>query len=135
MIALLLSSTLVTQVMNCSGRNPLVPFFEENSLAMLIDTFACGIHRVLFFKSSYAITATVSQTDALRYVYDMLKGTPALQERGKRTVRELGLIKARPPICVSKSESVLSAAKVLAEKKVSGVAVVDEVSAFVLLFE
>jgi len=118
----------IKEILDASGRDPYVPVYEDSAATFAADLLAAGVHRVpLFASSSSNLTAIVSQSDVIRYVHSKISEGGELYHAVQKNLNELGLA-STSVFSVNTGVTVLEALKVLDEKRVSALAVVDPVT-------
>ncbi|KAL6069930.1 CBS domain-containing protein [Balamuthia mandrillaris] len=117
----------IVNVINASGRDPYVPLLANDPVTMLTDIFAKGIHRMPILDDGQRLSHTISQSDVVQYLSTQLH-MGKLKGMGEKTCKQLfGLDGQREVFTVSKNgSSLLDALKMLKEKGVSALAVVEE---------
>jgi len=115
----------VKEVLDASGRDPYVPVYSDSPATFPTDLLASGVHRVpLFAAGSSNLTAILSQSDVIRFVYAQINHGGDLHHVCQKSLTELGLSSTNV-FSVTTEQTVLSALKVLDDKRVSALAVVD----------
>lgn len=113
----------VSQVIDISGRDPLVPVFETSPVSQVCAVFATGVHHVAIFNDSEdAVTNVLSQTDLLKFLNAHLHMGDSKIVGGK-TLAELGLGQGG---CVSVTDghTVIDGLRKMQEKNVTCLAIV-----------
>jgi len=120
------TSHLVKNLSNISERNPWYPVENDAPLVRLVDTFCRGnIHRLPIVENNGDLYTMVSQTDMVAYIVSHLK-SEFLAKLAAQKLQEKKIGNWEGVYSVKASDPALDAFKLIQEKKVQGVAVVDE---------
>ncbi|KAI8139108.1 hypothetical protein BJV82DRAFT_672972 [Fennellomyces sp. T-0311] len=100
---------------------------SQDTLFDTLHAFASGAHRslVIDYRNPKNGQWLLSQTDIIRHIYHYPDSIKNILDVNK-SVGELGFDKKPPLVSVAASQSALSGYKLLAEKNLSGVPIVDE---------
>ncbi|KAI9310375.1 hypothetical protein BX666DRAFT_1870091 [Dichotomocladium elegans] len=100
---------------------------SQDTLYDTLRAFASGVHRslVIDYINPNEGTWLLSQTDIIRHIYNSPECIEGLVDIDA-TVSSLGFDKKPPLVSVSASQSALSGYRLVAEKNLSGVPIVDE---------
>jgi len=112
--------------LSVSPTAPLVPFFTDNPVLLLVDLFASGVHRVALISASYEIRAICSQSDLLQLLHRLLSDVHHLPELQSASMAEL--VPHSNVWAVSEGATVHKAIQTLLRKGLSTLAVVHSVS-------
>lgn len=112
------------QVINKSGRDTMVTFFEDTRVSSIIPSFTQGVHRAALTNSEDKIVAIISQTDVARYLTEHLR-TQNLKAIGERSLIDLGYATSEL-VTIKIEDSVLFALNELVSHNINGLAIVDE---------
>jgi len=113
----------VGEVVNESGRNPLVPIYASDPATSAISYFAQGFHRAVVFNSERQVIGVLSQTALVERMGEMLKHGDN-KAIASRNLQSLGLGMAEP-VTIKSSASVLDGLNALAGFNVSAIAIID----------
>lgn len=102
----------------------MVQVFEEDPASRVVELFAQGVHRVVLFNKSSEMVAICSQSDVVRYLSKNLH-MGEMKQVGNKSLTELGYTSSVVVEKIDRSSTVLSALRIMIEKKVSALAVVD----------
>jgi len=120
-----LKKATLADVIKALGREA-VEIQETHSTYTLVEVFTSGDRRAaILSRDKKAILGIMSQSDVVRHVSPALQKGGALSEFGQLSIKELGH-GLKPVVAVQKKQTVAFALKLLVEKKVSSLAVVDE---------
>lgn len=114
---------LVKKVTNASGRDALVPLFEDSPATEAVGLLSEGLHRVAVANRDGSVLSIVSQMDLVAFLAGHLH-MGNCKEMGALTLDTLGLGKV-DPVSVLETETVLVALQKLKESGVSALAVVN----------
>eukprot|EP01121_Diplochlamys_sp_Union-15-3_P015127 TRINITY_DN493_c0_g2_i1.p1 TRINITY_DN493_c0_g2~~TRINITY_DN493_c0_g2_i1.p1 ORF type:complete len:217 (-),score=19.46 TRINITY_DN493_c0_g2_i1:159-809(-) len=105
------------------GRGPVTPLHENSSATEAVTLFASGIRRCPIYNNLYEIVTTLSQTDVIRLIKAYLP-IGDLKPLSVKKISELPL-GTYPIFQVQSNDSVLRALKLISDKDISAVPVVD----------
>jgi 5'-AMP-activated protein kinase regulatory gamma subunit len=114
----------VGNVVNASGRDPLVPVFDHDPATHALDLFAKRVHRVVVYNAQNEFTGIVSQSTIVHFMADKLH-VGELKNLGEKTLQELGL-GGEVPTTVKTTDSVLRTIHLLEHNAVSAAALVEK---------
>jgi len=111
-----------------SKRNVFHPISEKDSLLDAAKILATGIHRVpIIDKTTNIVTNIISQSSIIQFLYQNLDKLTT--ETGK-TVNEMKL-GSSPVFCFRGEDRTIDAFRAMSQKRLSGIAIVNEYEAFI----
>ena len=114
----------ITRVIDHSGRDPLMPLYENSPLSEVCSLFGQGIHHVVIFnQESEEVVNVYSQTDLIKFLVGHLHMGESKAVSSK-TAGELG-IGASGIVKVSSSSTVIEGLRLMQKEKISSLALVD----------
>eukprot|EP01121_Diplochlamys_sp_Union-15-3_P015126 TRINITY_DN493_c0_g1_i1.p1 TRINITY_DN493_c0_g1~~TRINITY_DN493_c0_g1_i1.p1 ORF type:complete len:315 (-),score=43.15 TRINITY_DN493_c0_g1_i1:131-1075(-) len=113
----------VQKVLERVGRGPVNPLHENSSAIEAVKLFASGIRRCPVYNDKYEIVTTLSQTDVIRLIKAYLP-IGDLKPLAVKKISDLPL-GTYPIYQVLTTDSVLHTLKVIADKDISAVPLVD----------
>lgn len=116
-----IQQTSVGDLVNFSAADAYIPILGLNPLTYMVEVFATGSHRALVLKDGSQ--AVLSQSDVVKFLASDLSSTDVIPFVSQ-TLEQLGL-GSRPVICVSASDSVAAALKLIGKNTISAVGVID----------
>jgi len=110
-----------------SRRNPFHSVSGEDTLLSVAEILAKGVHRVPVVDSKGDVINIISQTSLIAFFQ---KNHKELAHVTHKLISELN-VGSKPVICVSQNTKAIEAFRLMDNKKISGVAVVDETGRFI----
>eukprot|EP01114_Cavostelium_apophysatum_P006972 TRINITY_DN1859_c0_g1_i1.p1 TRINITY_DN1859_c0_g1~~TRINITY_DN1859_c0_g1_i1.p1 ORF type:complete len:355 (-),score=76.84 TRINITY_DN1859_c0_g1_i1:114-1079(-) len=110
-----------------SRRNPFRPVQQDDSLWTACELLAKGLHRIPVIDPKGKIVNIISQSTIVAFLH---KHMPAIKHELSVTIKETNL-GSKPVVCVNKNTTAIETFRLMDNKKISGVAVVDEAGKFV----
>jgi len=110
-----------------SRRNPFHSVTPHDTLLTVAEILAQGVHRVPVVNENGEVVNIISQTTIITFFQ---KHHKELAHFTHKTVADLNL-GSKPVICVDQNTKAIEAFRLMDNKKISGVAVVDETGRFV----
>lgn len=114
----------VRNVVNASGRDPLVPVFEHDPATHALDLFTKRVHRVVVYNNKNEFTGIVSQSNILHFLADKLV-VGDMKNLAEKTLADLGL-GGEAPLSVKTTDSVLRTIHLLETSGLSAAALVEK---------
>jgi len=105
-----------------SRRNPFHPVAPTDSLLNVCELLAKGLHRVPVVNSSGEVISIISQSSIVAFLNKHIRD---FKEESSKTIKELG-IGTKPVITVQHDTTAIETFRLMDNKKISGVAVVDQ---------
>jgi len=105
-----------------SRRNSFIPVHTTDNLLKVCEILAKGVHRVPVVNEKGEVTDIISQSSVIGFLN---KNASKLHMELEKTIHELG-IASKPVIHVGKETPTIETFRLMDNKKISGVAVVDE---------
>jgi len=93
----------VKDIIGISDRDPLMPFYADNPLSLLVEVMARGQQRVALFGSDRQLFQTCSQTDVVMAISELCDKHSALKHFATKTLQELGIGHSPVPFVTVKS--------------------------------
>lgn len=112
-----------------SRRNPFHPVKEQDSLLNVCEILAKGVHRVPVVDAEGKVVNIVSQSTIIQFINSHIKEANVKSELGK-TINELHL-GSKPVVSVHKDASAIETFRLMDNKKLSSLAVVDNDGRFI----
>jgi len=110
-----------------SRRNPFHSVSGGDTLLSVVEILAKGVHRVPVVDSKGDVINIISQTSLIAFFQ---KNHKELAHVTHKMISELN-VGSKPVICVSQNTKAIEAFRLMDNKKISGVAVVDETGRFI----
>jgi len=110
-----------------SRRNPFRSVSGKNTLFDVAEILAEGVHRVPVVDEKGDVVNIISQTSLITYFQ---KNHKELSHTTHKMISELN-IGSKPVLCVNQNTKAIEAFRLMDNKKISGVAVVDDTGRFV----
>lgn len=107
-----------------SHKNPFYSVFEETTLLQAVETFAQGTHRVAVVSQNNELKGILSQSTIVSFLYKNIKSFPKLEALMQKPLSDFGLGN-QSILSISADSRVLDALSMLAERKISSLAVVN----------
>jgi len=115
--------TTVNQIIDLSKRNPMCPIRKKESVFEALKVFKnTGAHKLPVLQSPWSVENVLTQSTIISWLDKNINQLEAMKDMD---IRELGL-GYKPVIAVNINSPVVNAFKLMAEKRISSVAVVDE---------
>lgn len=114
---------LVKNVVNASGRDALVPLFEDSPSTEALDMLSTGLHRVAVCDRTGNVTSIVSQMDVVAFLAAHLH-IGECKNMAPLTLTQLSL-GGVAPVSVLETDTVIKALQVIKDNQISAVAVVN----------
>jgi len=111
-----------------STKNPTCHVLLCSSLFQCIGLFQKGIHRVAVMNSQGVTENILTQTDVIRFLVSKISEYPSVFDK---MATELNLGTEKEIISVHKNEKAISALKLINEKKVTAIPVIDDLGRIV----
>jgi len=130
-------STKLKEVANASGRSPIVPFYGDNPLSLLIELFASSnkLHRVALFTKDGQLVRPCSQTDVVEFLSEHLEDTKEIKKLLSKSVGDIVSEYKHPVVTVHGSTPVKECLHKLVGVDIHGLAVLDGSGKLVQQFE
>jgi len=110
-----------------SRRNAFHPVKPTDSLLVVSELLAKGLHRVPIVNAEGEVIGIISQSSIIEFLNKHIRN---MKDFGSKTIKELG-IGTKPVISVKQDTSAIETFRLMDNKKISGVAVVDRDGKFV----
>jgi CBS domain-containing protein len=113
---------VVEKVMNKSGIDPFVPISIKNNLSIVLNYFVKGVHRVPIMNHEEKVSIILSQSLLVSHIAD---NWGYFKKEFDKTLKELSIGQEKPTT-INQNEETQNVIKIISEKGLTAVPIVDD---------